>query len=148
MPEGDTWYLIQSKYGKAFSGTDTLLSKCQKLIDMLDGQRANLSSLPAMQAELGDLFIESALGDSKNFFLIETQSGHLILRNLHRIREQADGEKENPNSPELTPADVQLIYIEPTQDGTVFYDLPVTEEGDFEKNVPGGFFAERAKELI
>ncbi|HEX8247209.1 MAG TPA: AIPR family protein [Pyrinomonadaceae bacterium] len=46
-PEGDTWYLIQSKYGKAFSGTDTLVSESQKLFDTLGGQRTNLSSLSA-----------------------------------------------------------------------------------------------------
>ncbi len=46
-PEGDKWFLIQSKYGKAFSGTDTLLTEGQKLIDTLDGQRTNLSSMSA-----------------------------------------------------------------------------------------------------
>jgi hypothetical protein len=45
--EGDTWYLIQSKYGSAFAGTTTLLEEAQKLIDTLDGQRTNLSSLAA-----------------------------------------------------------------------------------------------------
>lgn len=44
-PDGDTWFLIQSKYGTAFAGTDTLLIESQKLIDTLDGQRTNLSSL-------------------------------------------------------------------------------------------------------
>src|SRR5689334_20840920 len=45
-PEGDSWFLIQSKYGKAFAGTDTLLVESQKLIETLDGKRTNLSSLP------------------------------------------------------------------------------------------------------
>jgi hypothetical protein len=44
-PEGDAWYLVQSKYGTAFSGTGTLLVEGQKLIETLDGQRTNLSSL-------------------------------------------------------------------------------------------------------
>jgi hypothetical protein len=42
---GDTWYLIQSKYGSAFKGTTTLLSEGQKVIDTLDGRREKLSSL-------------------------------------------------------------------------------------------------------
>ena len=42
---GDAWYLIQSKYGSAFKGTKTLIEESQKLIDTLDGKRANLSSL-------------------------------------------------------------------------------------------------------
>jgi hypothetical protein len=44
-PDGDTWYLIQSKYGSAFAGDETLLSEGKKLIETLDGQRKNLSSL-------------------------------------------------------------------------------------------------------
>src|SRR6266446_10266915 len=43
--EGDIWYLVQSKYGSAFAGSGTLLRESQKVIDTLDGQRNNLSSL-------------------------------------------------------------------------------------------------------
>ena len=42
---GHTWYLIQSKYGKAFRGNATLLAESQKVIDTLDGQNKKLSSL-------------------------------------------------------------------------------------------------------
>jgi len=43
--EGDTWYLVQSKYGKAFTGSETLLVEAQKIIDTLDEKRNNLSSV-------------------------------------------------------------------------------------------------------
>ncbi len=43
--EGDTWYLVQSKYGSAFAGTGTLLKEAQKVIETLDGKRPNLSSI-------------------------------------------------------------------------------------------------------
>jgi len=43
--EGDTWYLVQSKYGKAFQGRGTLLKEGQKVVETLDGQRDNLSSI-------------------------------------------------------------------------------------------------------
>lgn len=43
--EGHTWYLVQGKYGSAFSGSGTLLSESQKVIDTLDGRRTKLSSL-------------------------------------------------------------------------------------------------------
>jgi hypothetical protein len=43
--EGDTWYLVQSKYGTAFRGAGTLLGEAQKVIDTLDGARPRLSSL-------------------------------------------------------------------------------------------------------
>ncbi len=42
---GHTWYVVQSKYGKAFQGTTTLLEESQKVIDTLDGRRPKLSSL-------------------------------------------------------------------------------------------------------
>jgi len=42
---GDSWYLIQSKYGSAFKGTKTLIEESQKVIDTLDGKRTKLSSL-------------------------------------------------------------------------------------------------------
>lgn len=43
--DGDTWYLVQSKYGSAFQGPDTLLSEGRKVIETLTGQRTRLSSL-------------------------------------------------------------------------------------------------------
>jgi len=44
---GDTWYLVQSKYGTALSGVSSVLVEGQKVIDSLDGSRKNLSSLGA-----------------------------------------------------------------------------------------------------
>ncbi|NTU74435.1 AIPR family protein, partial [Candidatus Roizmanbacteria bacterium] len=43
--ESHTWYLVQSKYGKAFQGNSTLLKEGQKLIDTLDNSNKRLSSL-------------------------------------------------------------------------------------------------------
>lgn len=43
--EGNTWYLVQSKHGSAFTGSDTILIEGQKVIDTLRGNRDNLSSL-------------------------------------------------------------------------------------------------------
>jgi predicted ATPase len=40
---------------------------------------------PALQAELGDVFIESALGGQRNRFLIETHSEHLLLCVMRRM---------------------------------------------------------------
>jgi hypothetical protein len=45
VESGHTWYLVQSKYGTAFSGVGTLLAEGQKVIDTLDGKRTKLSSL-------------------------------------------------------------------------------------------------------
>lgn len=102
---------------------------------------------PALQAELGDVFIESALGKNKNTFLIETHSEHLILRLLRRIRETTEGELAEGDNP-LRPEDVAVIYARPTEKGTELIELRITEDGDFADKWPDGFFAERAKELF
>ena len=41
--EGDTWYLIQSKYGTAFQGQDTIISEGRKVISTLAGENTRLS---------------------------------------------------------------------------------------------------------
>lgn len=59
-PDGDTWYLIQSKYGSAFAGTTTLLAEGQKVIETLCSERSSLSSLSASLVEKLSNFRSSA----------------------------------------------------------------------------------------
>ena len=102
---------------------------------------------PALQAELGDVFIESALGDQQNTFILETHSEHLMLRLLRRIRETTDEELPEGIRP-LTPDDICVVYIKPERTGSEAVALEVTPDGDFADHWPEGFFAERAKELF
>ena len=44
--EGDTWMLVQSKYGSSYSGSDTIISEAQKLFATLEGRRQNFGQLP------------------------------------------------------------------------------------------------------
>ncbi|MEW6235898.1 MAG: AAA family ATPase [Candidatus Omnitrophota bacterium] len=102
---------------------------------------------PAMQVELGDLFINSALGENKNKFLIETHSEHLILRLLRRIRETTAGELPENVSP-IHPEDIAVLYVEPGEDGSVVKEMKVDKNGEFIDWWPAGFFTERADELF
>ena len=102
---------------------------------------------PALQAELSDVFLESALGGAGNRFLIETHSEHLILRILRRIRETTDGELPE-GAMAVTPADVSVLYVQPGPAGAEVIHLPITPDGDFEQLWPDGFFDERAAELF
>ncbi len=103
---------------------------------------------PKLQAELGDVFIESALGERQNTFIIETHSEHLILRLLRRIRETAEGKFKDGVIP-ITPEDVCILYAKVSpKGGTTLTEIPVTPEGEFETSWPDGFFAERALELL
>lgn len=101
---------------------------------------------PALQAELGDLFIESALGPNKNTFILETHSEHLILRILRRVRETTEGKLPDGHCA-IRPEDVAVLYTQPSQHGVEVIELPVTPDGDFARPWPGGFFAERFQDL-
>jgi AAA15 family ATPase/GTPase len=102
---------------------------------------------PALQAELGDVMIESALGENKNTLILENHSEHMILRILRRIRETSSGELPDGKIP-IKPEDVSVIYVQNTRAGVVLHNIPITEDGDFEKNWPEGFFEERDEELF
>lgn len=86
---------------------------------------------PGLQAELADVFIESATGERQNTFILETHSEHLILRLMRRIREG-----------KLKPEDVGVVFVDPTSQGSRFVELQIDEEGDFIDEWPGGFFEE------
>jgi len=101
---------------------------------------------PALQTELGDLFVEGAVQHGKTF-LIETHSEHLILRLLRRIRETSRG-KLPEGKQALRPEDICVLYVEPTKDGSIVREMPVNERGEFVKGWPGGFFEERLDELL
>ncbi len=102
---------------------------------------------PALQAELGDVFLQSALGGQGNVFLIETHSEHLILRILRRVRETTDVELPE-GLPRVRPDDIAVLYVQPGREGAEVIHIPVTPEGEFERPWPEGFFAERARELF
>lgn len=111
---------------------------------MIAIEQPELHLHPAMQAELGDLFIESALGDKKNLFLIETHSEHLILRVLRRIRETTRGKAETL----IMPEDVSLLFVGELNKQTDFVNLRIDKNGRIIDRVPGGFFEEDFAEIF
>lgn len=107
-------------------------------------EEAEIHVHPALQAQLGDVFIDSALARG-NTLLLETHSEHLILRVLKRIRQTTAGEEVPVR---ITPDDVAVLYVKPGPEGSEVIELPVTPDGDFSVPWPEGFFAERGKELF
>ena len=101
---------------------------------------------PSLQAELGDVFIESALGESKNKFIIETHSEHLILRLLKRIRQTT--RHQNDGMPKIYPDDIALLFINGTPKGSTVQELRVDKRGRLIDQCPGGFFEEDFEELF
>lgn len=96
---------------------------------------------PALQAELGDIFIESALGGKRNTFILETHSEHLILRLMRRMRDTA--RDTLPESlPPVRPEDVTVLYVQTKGSTAVVKVLELDEEGQLLDPWPGGFFEE------
>jgi predicted ATPase len=92
---------------------------------------------PRLQAETGDLFIESVQA-GKNQLLVETHSEHLVLRVLRRIREGT-----------FDPTDLAILYVDLHQDGAAFVrKLEVDSGGEIVDNWPGSFFDDRLGEVL
>ena len=102
---------------------------------------------PALQAELGDVFLESALGGAGNTFIIETHSEHLLLRIMRRMRETSTGELPD-GVPEVRPEDVMVLFVEPDGPQSIVREMPLNERGELVKAWPGGFFEEGLREIF
>lgn len=100
---------------------------------------------PALQADLGDVFIQSALGPGRNRFLIETHSEHLLLRVMRRMRETSNGELPK-GVPPITPKDVCVLFVQPKGTSSAVRHLELDEEGQLLDAWPGGFFEEGYRE--
>lgn len=109
-------------------------------------QQPELHIHPALQAAMGDVFIEAS-GAGKQI-LIETHSEHLLLRILKRVRQT---HLQANIAPELkiNADDVCVLYFDPSPDGTTTVKrLRITEDGEFMDRWPRGFFGERDQELL
>ncbi len=101
---------------------------------------------PALQAELGDVFIDSALGSSRNTFLLETHSEHLLLRIMRRMRETSEGKASGKP---IRPADVAVLFVDPAgATSSIVREMPLNERGELMKAWPGGFFEEGLREVF
>ncbi|MBI3965150.1 MAG: DUF3696 domain-containing protein [Chloroflexi bacterium] len=100
---------------------------------------------PGLQAELGDVFSESALGERRNTCILETHSEHLILRLMRRMRDTANDSLPD-GLPPVRPEDVAILYVQPKESAAVVRVLELDEEGQLLDPWPGGFFEEGFRE--
>ena len=91
---------------------------------------------PKLQADLGDLLAETIGKPYSHQFLIETHSEHLILRLQKLVREK-----------QLTPDQISVIFVSRSPEGARARRLHLDDRGNFVDDWPGGFFAERLREL-
>ncbi len=102
---------------------------------------------PGLQAELGDVFIESALGERRNTFILETHSEHLLLRVMRRMRETAEG-RPSEGRQAVRPDDVMVLFVEPDGSRSIVREMPLNGRGELVKAWPGGFFEEGLREVF
>lgn len=104
--------------------------------NLLCVEQPELHLHPAMQARLGEVFIEAANSGSNVNFLVETHSENLMLRILRKIREG------------LAPEIVKVLYIDQdTLGASTVHELQISKSGEFISRWPHGFFDERLEEL-
>ncbi|WP_414755635.1 DUF3696 domain-containing protein [Anabaena sp. CCY 9910] len=134
--------------GIGISQVIPVLVSCYGLSDALIAiEQPEIHLHPKLQAELGDVLIESALGANKNTLIVETHSENLLLRIMRRMRETFNEELPNGTSP-VTPEDISLLYVEPLGEQTVVREIPLNECGELLELWPDGFFEERLKEIF
>jgi len=100
---------------------------------------------PKLQAELGDLFIEAALGNRRHIIVLETHSELIPLRLMRRIRETQNGNMSTVRSP-VTSDDVAIYYMETFKGTTVTTHLELSRQGQLLDPWPDGFFEEGFRE--
>ncbi len=122
------------------------------IVTALDGEgrtiaieQPELHLHPKLQAELGDLFIESAKGKTRHFVFLETHSELIPLRLMRRIKETIEQRKEQTH-PHLTADDVAIYYVATFKGATVVTRLNLSESGQLLDPWPEGFFEEGYRE--
>ena len=93
---------------------------------------------PRLQGDLADLFIDTAIkGEQQNTYIIETHSEALILRLLRRVREGV-----------INPDDIAILYVSPSEHGSMVKHIRVDADGDFLDRWPNGFFEETYRDRM
>lgn len=100
---------------------------------------------PRLQAELGDLFIQAAKGETAHTLLLETHSEMIPLRIMRRIRNTVEGSLPS-HVPPITSADVAIYYVALHDSTTVVCELELDERGQLLDPWPEGFFEEGFRE--
>ena len=55
---GDTWYIVQSKYGVAFAGAATILAEGDKILSTLEGENQHLNEQTQILLQKIDIFLQ------------------------------------------------------------------------------------------
>lgn len=70
--EGDTWYVVQSKYGTSLTGPETILSEGNKVINTLEGKNQHLSDVSTQILQKLDVFRSQASDEDRIVLVFAT----------------------------------------------------------------------------
>ncbi len=125
---GDTWYLVQSKFGSSFQGTNTLLQEGQKVIDTLDVGRERLSEAVGGVIERVRQFLRKADASGGGDRLVLVFATELPLtenqrRALDDVR--AVGRERFGNVFDVEAVSIETIYLNQLEDSTTAVSSPI-----------------------
>lgn len=86
---------------------------------------------PRLQAQIADLMVETSRGEDGKQWIVETHSELLVRRIQTRLAEKA-----------ISPDDITVLYVNPTQRGSIVSVIEVDEQGNYLDEWPDGFFEE------
>ena len=70
--EGDTWYVVQSKYGTSFTGTHTIIEEGSKVIKTLQGKTEHLSEISTQLLQKLEVFRSQASDEDRIVLVFAT----------------------------------------------------------------------------
>lgn len=114
---------------------------CQLLLTknaVITVEQPELHVHPALQAEMGELFVYSAQV-LHNQLIVETHSEHLALRLQRCVRHRRKG---------ISPDTFSLVYMDAPNAETTAQHLPLGTAGELKAAPPKGWFLERLHELM
>jgi hypothetical protein len=107
---GHIWYLVQSKYGSAFTGSNTLINEGLKVIDTLNGKRNRLNSLADGLLERLNNFRKKSSESDKILLLFATED-HLTEDEKTTIDDLRElGRKKLGQIFDIESISIQTIY--------------------------------------
>ena len=133
--EGDTWYIVQSKYGTSFTGRGTISQEGHKILRTLEGSHKNLSSVSRQLLEKLNQFRQQA-SDADRIVLVFatidpiTQQDRQELENIKII-----GRKRI--TPKFDVEDISLRTIWEALDEIEQHKLSVPLHGQFVEQYSG-----------
>ena len=133
--EGDVWYLVQSKYGAGFAGTDTILKEGNKVITTLQGQNQHLSQDTKQLMQKLALFLEQASHADRIVLVFATTDPI-----SHQEREALENIKLIGRERVASIFDVEEVSLQTIWEGLDDVEaahLSVSVKGQFVEQTPG-----------